>query len=34
MSASWNSSNNSVTITSTSINPIILGMEVAAVPAG
>ena len=34
MSATWNSSNNSVTITSTSINPIILGMEVAAVPAG
>jgi hypothetical protein len=34
MSATWNSSNHSVVISSTSINPIILGMEVAAVPAG
>jgi hypothetical protein len=33
-SATWNSSSNSVTIQSSSINPIILGMQVAAVPAG
>lgn len=34
MSATWDSNSNSVTIQSSSINPIILGMEVALVPAG
>jgi hypothetical protein len=34
MSATWDSSSNSVTIQSSSINPIILGMQVATVPAG